>query len=250
MNRFFIYAKLKYIRQEIKVKLILNADDFGYTKEINRGIMHGMRNGIITSTTVLTNCEIDPSDCEELKSIQSTGIGIHFNLTLEKPLTTGTSIQDNNGYFYDRKKLDFYKLNLTDVEHEFRAQMNRFIELFHQTPDHIDSHHSIHDHPIILPITLKLMKEYNIPARRLSNVTFVSNFFGQNATIHNLKEMLIHHKNLECIEIMTHPGYSDDILRSKSSYSDYRENELNILTSHEIKTFIEQQGIELSYYGK
>lgn len=232
------------------MKLILNADDFGYTKEINRGIMHGMRNGIITSTTVLTNCEIDPSDCEELKSIKHIGIGLHLNLTLEKPITSGPTIQDSNGYFYDRKKLDFSQLNLTEVELEFRTQIKRFIELFQQLPSHFDSHHSIHDHPIILPITLKLMQEYKIPARRLSNVTFVSQFFGQNATVKNLKEIIITHKNQECIEIMTHPGYSDDILRSKSTYSDHRENELSALISPEIKTFIEQEGIELSYYGK
>lgn len=232
------------------MKLILNADDFGYTKEINRGIMHGMRNGIITSTTVLTNCEIDPSDCEELKSIKHIGIGLHLNLTLEKPLTNGSSIQDNNGYFYDRKQLDFSQLNLTEVEQEFRAQIKRFIELFQQLPSHFDSHHSIHDHPTILTITLKLMQEYKMPARRLSNIAFVPNFFGQNASVENLKEIIIKHKDQECIEIMTHPGYCDDILRSKSSYSDNRENELSVLISHEIKTFINQEKIELSYYGK
>ena len=232
------------------MKLIINADDYGYTKGINAGIRHGMLHGIITSTTVLSNCLINQDDVDQLKQIPNIGIGLHLNLTLEKPLTQGKSIQDANGYFYDRKNLDFEQLDLVEVEQEFRAQIHQFIQYFNQTPSHFDSHHSIHDHPRILPITQKLMQEYQIPARRLSDIHFVGTFFGENATLSNLMEIIQNQPSDKCIEIMTHSGYSDDELRQKSSYSDLRENELQILTSHNIQTFIKQEGVELTYYGK
>lgn len=232
------------------MKLIINADDYGYTSGINKGIRQGMINGIITSTTVLSNCSIDQDDIDQLKQIKHIGIGLHLNLTLEKPLSHGKSIQDSNGYFYDRKKLDFEKLNLDEVEQEFRAQINQFITYFNQNPTHFDSHHSIHDHPKILPLTHKLMQEYQVPARRLSNIPFVGSFFGENATLSHLMDIIKNHQSDSCIEVMTHSGCSDDELRRKSSYSDLRENELNILMSQEIQTFITKQGVELTYYGK
>lgn len=232
------------------MKLIINADDYGYTSEICKGIRYGMLNGIITSTTVLTNCTIDTEDINELKKIDNIGIGLHLNLTLEKPLTNGLTIQDSSGYFYDRKRLNFESLDLNEVEKEFRAQIHQFIQYFNQYPTHFDSHHSIHDHPRILPITRKLMSEYQIPARRLSNITFVGNFFGSNTTLTNLKEIILSNKSFECVEVMTHAGYSDEELEKKSSYSKGREVELAILTNQELIEFIKQEGIELTYYGK
>ena len=35
--------------------LIVNADDFGLTAGVSRGILHASRDGIVTSTTLLVN---------------------------------------------------------------------------------------------------------------------------------------------------------------------------------------------------
>lgn len=232
------------------MKLIINADDFGYTQGISNGIIYGHKNGIITSTTVLTNIPNIEEDCLKLLEIETIGIGLHLNLTLEKPLTNGKTIQDTNGYFYDRKQLNFEHLNLDEVETEFRAQINQFIKLFKRTPDHFDSHHSIHDNPRILPITQKLMQEYTIPARRLSSVKFVGQFFAKDSTPLHLIKLLKENSNEVIIEIMCHPGFNDEQLEHKSSYNKDRQNELETLSSTDVIEYIKKERIELTHYGK
>ena len=36
-------------------RLIINADDFGYTRGVNRAIVEACRNGVVTSTSLLAN---------------------------------------------------------------------------------------------------------------------------------------------------------------------------------------------------
>lgn len=37
------------------MKLIINADDFGITTKVSEGIIHGMKQGLITDTSALVN---------------------------------------------------------------------------------------------------------------------------------------------------------------------------------------------------
>ena len=64
--------------------LIVNADDFGLTAGVSRGILEANRNGIVTSTTLLVNRELPPAQLEELKA-SGLGVGVHLNLTLGSP---------------------------------------------------------------------------------------------------------------------------------------------------------------------
>ena len=48
--------------------LIVNADDFGLTAGVSRGILEAHRSGIVTSTTLLVNRDIPPGQVEELKA--------------------------------------------------------------------------------------------------------------------------------------------------------------------------------------
>lgn len=233
----------------VTMKLIINADDYGYTPNISKGIRFGMANGVITSTTVLTNIPNIEDDCKLLLELDNIGIGLHLNLTLDKPLTNGKSLVDKYGFFLDRKQIDFSKIDKVEVEFELRTQLEKFIQLFNRLPSHLDSHHSIHDHPSILPITEKLMNEYNIPARRISNIKFVGSFFGPNATKNYFMELMQVNKEEEIIEMMCHPGINDLLLEKKSSYSFQRQLELETLCDLGIKQFLIENSIELTNYG-
>lgn len=231
------------------MKLIINADDYGYTPNISKGIRFGMINGVISSTTVLTNIPNIEDDCISLLEIDNIGIGLHLNLTLEKPLTNGRSLVDQNGCFFDKKHIDFSKIDMHEVECEFRSQIEKFTQLFGKLPDHLDSHHGVHIHPAILPITQNLMNEYNIPARKVTNIKFVNSFFGTNATLSHFIELMVSNKNENIVELMCHPGISDSLLEKISSYSYQRQLELEILCNVEAKRFLLKNSIELTNYG-
>ena len=65
--------------------LIVNADDFGLTAGVSRGILDAHRTGIVTSTTLLVNRAMPPAQIEELTA-SALGVGVHLNLTLGTPV--------------------------------------------------------------------------------------------------------------------------------------------------------------------
>jgi len=69
-------------------KLIVNADDFGRSPGINRGILDAHLNGIVTSTTVMINYpDAAPGLEQALLKAPDLGIGLHLNLTSGRPVS-------------------------------------------------------------------------------------------------------------------------------------------------------------------
>lgn len=67
--------------------LIVNADDFGLSKGQNYGIIEACRNEIVTSTTALVNGQAIDHAVQLSRDEPSLAIGMHFVLTMGKPLT-------------------------------------------------------------------------------------------------------------------------------------------------------------------
>lgn len=230
------------------MKLVINADDFGYTPAVSAGIVEGVRQGIIRSTTVLCNSPDLQSARKLAKTCPELGFGVHLTLTLGTSLTGGTSFTDADGRFLSRKEIAVQPLDENEVYAEWKAQIERFIDVFDARPTHLDSHHSVHDmNEIMLRITQRLAQEYELSFRRGSRYQFVPGFYGSTVTREALIQLLSEHLN-EDIEIMTHPGFCDLTLYRESSYSWQRVQELDVLCSQEVQFFVQEKGIELEYY--
>ncbi len=83
--------------------LIVNADDFGLTEGVNRAIIDGHRNGIITSTTLMANGMAFDSAVAAGLAAPALGIGVHLNLTQGRPVSSASrvpSIVTPRGSFY------------------------------------------------------------------------------------------------------------------------------------------------------
>ena len=81
--------------------LIVNADDFGLTPGVSRGILEAGATGIVTSTTVIVNRPIDPELIARLEA-SGLGAGLHLNLTLGTPISDPRrvpSLVDGEGRF-------------------------------------------------------------------------------------------------------------------------------------------------------
>lgn len=231
-------------------KLIVNADDFGLSKGVNYGIIDGFQNGIITSTTMMMNMDFIEHGIALYKENHSLGLGIHLTLSAGKPLNSNLkTIVDESGNFYDKSAIGNVKMNMEEVYNEFKCQIEKFIELVHEKPSHIDSHHHVHLIDGIKDEVLKLAKEYDVPVRGLEtdyeNVFFTSDFYSSNANndfFETYKEIFMKTK---IVEMMTHPAYLDDTLLKKSSYNVKRVEELSILKSDSLKNFIIENNIKL-----
>ena len=147
-------------------KVIINADDFGISREANLAIKEGYEKGIITSTSLIVNMSaFEHAIFEILPTSPNLDVGFHFNIIEGKSLTNQTLLCDKNGVFnqsYGQIIIkSFNKKFLKQVEIEFRAQIEK--ALSHTKISHIDSHVHTHAIPNIFKLVSKLAKEYNIP---------------------------------------------------------------------------------------
>lgn len=230
------------------MKLIINADDFGYTKGNTEGIIEGYQKGIIRSTTAMCNMPYLKYGKQLAQDCPDLGIGVHLNLTVGDSLTKNKTLTDEKGKFLDKKIIYTKALDMDEVYVEWKAQIEKYIEIFGHKPTHLDSHHSVHDfNELQYTVSSHLAKEYDIPMRRYSDYKYVSGFFGDTATSQHLIEIIKQHMG-ENIEIMVHPGYCDLTMYRDSSYNWQRVKELDVLCNEEVIQFIEDNKIELVHY--
>ncbi len=241
-------------------KVIINADDFGLTDGCSEGIIKAIKEGMVTSTTVMMNMPYANKELEKLRAMKFESVGVHLTLTCGKPTLHTEEVPtliDEANNFYRRKDNLFPKMDLGEVERELRNQ----IELFIKTglkPSHLDSHHHIHMYDGVRQIVAKLAKEYNLPLRCANTETkkyleennilttddFSMEFYGERVSVDTIKQ-IIENSYGTTVEIMTHPAMVDEELKNLSSYSNIRLKELEILTNKELKKWFVENHIRL-----
>ena len=146
-------------------KVIINADDFGYSEEVNEAVLYAYKEGAITSASILANMNaFNNAVFEIFPKIPSLDIGFHFNIVEGKSLTNSHLLCNSNGFFNNgfisiltkSKNKKF----LQAVEYEFRMQIEKILKEINIS--HIDSHRHIHAIPEIFHLISDLAKEYNI----------------------------------------------------------------------------------------
>jgi predicted glycoside hydrolase/deacetylase ChbG (UPF0249 family) len=162
--------------------LIVNADDFGQDKNVNLGVIQGHKNGILTSASIMSTADDAFYESIELsRRYPSLDVGVHLvlcsdSLRQSKPVSKVhkvESLTDGDGFFLS-SPIGWYKLftkqdyvNVAEIE--LRAQIERILSCGIK-PSHLNSHYYLTTlFPKLFRLTLKLAKEYNIPAVRISS---------------------------------------------------------------------------------
>ncbi len=264
--------------------LIVNADDYGRTPGVSRGIRKAHRDGIVTSTTALMNM---PGIEEELRTAMreapDLGLGVHLVLTSGAPLLPPKALDSITGGSGKFPLLDDFIRNLSRIDPEqaaaeWDAQIRKFVSVTGRNPDHLDSHHhaTYFSEPLFDKF-LGLAKKYACPIRiplpcpsgycdglpqafcasardfvpRLTAKFgtkkpdwFIGTFYDEEASYEQLVR-IIDQLEAGVSEIMCHPGYADQALIEGSSYNKPREREIEILTTDSIRKMITGWGIGL-----
>jgi len=244
--------------------LIVNADDYGLTAGVSRGILDAHRRGIVTSTTLLVNRPVDPALLEALKS-SGLGVGLHMNLTLGPPVAPATrvaSLVDGAGRFVREAREAARRARPDEARIELGMQIDEFRRIMGRFPTHLDSHHHVGRLEPILELVLDFARAIKVPvrtqdpevramARKLALKT-PDHFVGESGpdAYWSSERVLGHLRDLPggVTEFMTHPGYYDDDL-SYSRYGRQRETEMTGLTDPEARALIEREGIRLIHFG-
>ncbi len=150
-------------------RLIINGDDFGRTVSVTDAIMDCHRQGILTSTTLMTQMPATEYACQRAKEAEGLGVGIHLTLTQGPALSKMDEVRDlvdEQGVFLHPLKQNADLRHPSkdvgrQIEREFAAQVERALDLGIQ-PTHCDSHAGIHSLPIVRDAIINVVRRYGI----------------------------------------------------------------------------------------
>lgn len=262
--------------------LVVNADDFGFTRDVNEGIVEAHRKGILTATTLMANgAEFDHA-VTLARRHASLDIGCHLVLVGGHSL-----LGSQHPYPRDLTAL-LYALaaGKVDVEAELDAQIRRVLSAGLR-PTHLDTHKHTHLLPRVLHAVGKLSHQYRIPwvrrpfdypmnagavplARRLLSRSLgslrrwfhrVLSSYGCRTTDYFAGFAVTgHYETPELVsllrqiptgstEFMTHPGFCTSELRQATTrLKETRQRELLALTAKETLEEVERQAIRIVSY--
>jgi predicted glycoside hydrolase/deacetylase ChbG (UPF0249 family) len=244
----------------VSKRLIVNADDFGRTPGVNRGIVEAHARGIVTSTTLMVNAPAAADAARLAKQHPELGVGLHLALTGGAPTLPPeqlSTLVDGRGRLPARPQ-GLAHAAPREILAEARAQLRRFHELMGAPPTHFDSHHHAHRLPSVLEALVTLSWETGLPVRNAGPEVkavldreriatpdhFVDVFHDANATPEALVGILA-----ELLpgtsELMCHPALVDDALRAGSSYAEPRGRELEALSHPEARATLHGSGVRL-----
>jgi chitin disaccharide deacetylase len=241
-------------------RLIVNADDFGRSPGINRGIVTSHQAGIVTSTTLMVNLPWSAQAAALATDVPNLDIGLHLNFCYGPPLS-----RDPGSLLGPDGRLDRDLTNLrerattADIDRESRAQLTRFRELLGRVPTHLDSHQHVHSWSVAVEPVAALARELGVPVRactsqhrdtlRMLGVAcpdaFVVDFYGEANINSGTLAAIVTALLPGTTELMCHPGEDGPELVD-SSYRRERESELATLCSPEVRMLIEDLQIELT----
>ncbi|HLH06310.1 MAG TPA: ChbG/HpnK family deacetylase [Terriglobales bacterium] len=157
-------------------RLVINADDFGLTEGINRGILQGHRAGVITSTTLMANGKQFSSAARAAHSAPNLSVGCHAVLVDGQPLLPWdqvlTLVKGNNGCtrlrdgFLELARDNYrHRIRAEEVEAEVIAQI-RALQAAGIRVSHIDSHKHVHMLPSVCSALLRAARACGVKAVR------------------------------------------------------------------------------------
>ncbi|MGL4911471.1 MAG: chitin disaccharide deacetylase [Romboutsia sp.] len=240
-------------------KLVINADDFGYTEGVNLGIISAYKNGIVSSCTIMSNMPGFEHGLDLLKENPGLGCGVHMTLTCHKPLLMShKTIVDENGYFHKRATKEVLdKMDLDEVYEEFCAQIDKVRDSGIDIT-HLDSHHHVHGLEELRPVIEKIVDKYKLPIRGAFEyntkikdiIPVIDSFYGDKVDCDYFEKSIEEIKKYEVCDLMCHPSFVDEFLLNSTSYAVQRTKEHTILTSNEVKEFLKINNITVVNYRK
>lgn len=238
-------------------RLIINADDLGYDRAVDRGLLRAMRQGLVSSATLMVN---SPHAAEAADAAQGLSVGLHLNLARWKPLSRAfpSSLLSADGAF-----LEAHAPALPEavVEAETRAQLQHAERLLGRRPTHLDVHKHLQKHPAVLRAIAVVARAEGFPVRALDaemraflaaeGVPTTGHFVGEAGAeaYWTLERFLFELAALGpgTTEWMCHPGEPPQEVAS--GYALQRKVELDTFTAERAFAALESSGVVLTDYS-
>lgn len=157
--------------------LIINADDLGYSREINEAIFDLIDKRLVTSATLLANSPAFEDAARTAVLFPRCSFGVHLNITEFEPLLGkedwGPLLQQDGTF---GRKLP-RGLPVRRICHlilrEWLAQIEK-VRSAGITVSHLDSHHHVHTLPALFLTLCRLLRRSGVPAVRITRNLYSS----------------------------------------------------------------------------
>ena len=225
--------------------VIVNADDFGYTDSINRGILHAHDKGIVTSASLMVERPAAAEAAARAHERPRLGVGLHVEVSRWR-----TSRFPRRGSARSTDAVGWW------AAEDLRRQLDRFRLLVGREPSHLDSHQHRHLAEHVRPAFEEVAAELDIPLRRLDRrVRFCGDFYGHDGRGHPEHEAISAHALIRLIEnieggvteLCCHPGYADGL---DDWYRVEREQEVRALCDPRVRRAVEREGLRLCSFAE
>jgi predicted glycoside hydrolase/deacetylase ChbG (UPF0249 family) len=226
--------------------LIVNADDFGRSAGVNRGIIEAHEHGIVTSASLMVRWPAAVEAAAFARGHPRLGVGLHLDL--------------GEWTYRDECWVPLYEVVPFDdpaiVADEMIRQLEAFRSLVGRGPTHIDSHQHVHRDEPVRSIARRMARDLTIPVRHYtSGIAYCGDFYGQTAEGLAIPDALSAEALLAIVaalppgvtELACHPGDPTDL--DATMYRDERRAELRILCDPRVRAAIAEAGIELRSFG-
>jgi len=215
--------------------VIVNADDFGRSDGVNRGVIQAHEKGIVTSASLMVRYAA---------AADAAGYGRH-----RPQLSLGLHVDLGEWLYQDGTWTAVYELE--QFEDEVERQLDAFRSLVRRDPTHLDSHQHVHREEPVRSIMLATSRRLGVPLRSFSPwVRYCGSFYGQTGTGEPLPSAISAEALVTILcglpegvtELGCHPGYGDDL---RSQYAAEREREIEALCHERVRATLAAEEIEL-----
>lgn len=244
-------------------KLLLRADDLGFSEAVNYGIARTVRKGLIRNCGVMVNMDATEHAVRLFQEIPCC-LGLHCNVSVGRPVSAPgdvPSLVDGTGEFYSSGKYraaaeEFASVN--DLRRELTAQYVRFLSLFHCKPAYFEAH-AVASRNLAIALE-QVAKEYDLFYQPSFQNFTIGNTDVINTPMHSmapdydaraaLKTTLSKAEDGRCYLYVCHPGYLDAYLLKHTSLTLARADEADMLCDPEIRHWLTEQGFVLVTYDQ
>ena len=223
---------------------IVNADDFGLTSGINRGIIEAHERGVVTSASLMVRYPAAADAAAYARDQVGLSVGLHLDLGEWR-------------YQEGEWRRAYQVVDASDhraVEAEIDRQLNQFERLMQRPPTHLDSHQHVHMSEPVRSIMLGAAERFDVPLRACTaGIRYVGEFYGQTGEGEPFPDGITGARLLSLIdalqpgwtELGCHPGWSEGL---DSVYLREREEELRVLCDREMREAIGRAGVHLGSF--
>jgi chitin disaccharide deacetylase len=220
--------------------LIVNADDFGRSPGVNRGVARTHEEGIVTSASLMVRWPAAAEAAAYAREHPELSVGLHLDL--------------GEWAYADGRWDQVYEVG-GDVEHEVPAQLERFRALVRREPTHVDSHQHVHRDEPLLGVAKELTQRLGVPLRDFSDVQYRGDFYGQTPHGAPVVEAISAEALVAILrtlpegvaELGCHPADPPDL---DSTYRDERLTEVGALCDPRVREALAAADVELISFAE